>query len=63
MAAKDDQVYLDPNMAARNKVANAWIETTAGKVALTISLALCCILLIWAAVTGNLTELMIALSK
>ena len=53
----------DPNMSAKDKVAKSWMKTTVGKIGLTISLILCCILMIWGLVTGNFLAILGALTK
>lgn len=61
--SQKDPILLDPAGAAQKKTADSLLQTTAGKVVLTISLALCCILLIWAIATGNFLKLVNTLSK
>jgi hypothetical protein len=61
--AQEDPILLDSTGAAQKKTADSLLQTTAGKVVLTISLALCCILLIWGMATGNFFKVLNALSK
>jgi hypothetical protein len=61
--SREDPILLDSTGAAQKKTADSLLQTTAGKVVITISLALFCILLIWAMATGNFFKVINALSK
>jgi hypothetical protein len=61
--SQEDPILLDPSGAAQKKTADSLLQTTAGKVVITISLVLFCILLIWAMATGNFFKVINALSK